>query len=358
MTAPADFQTFKRQTMADQQRTAKTKEDFDFERLIRQALTGNEFLIYSVLTDFINDEIKVWCWPSITELQERAGFIDRKTVLKVIPRLEELGLLEVIRPPRNPHNQMPSQYRPTLKRSLEVINKLETVVLAKKTEWESKQGKNSTTIQVVEKIPVSSGKNPMQVVEKIHSIVNQINANQNNETNKDMAVSSEPGPTTIDLPDVLEPKEITQVLLPTVEAVNPGPAAPKEQDRGGVEAGSHIPHSENKAKKPRKIKAENPYTKDPRLLKWREIALEEDYNYWPSKQSQKLIIDHIPPNQIARWDATIRGWLRKNHKIINVEGMVKVFWFGFDAFYKGQADNKPLPAVPQVEEGVQANAYT
>jgi hypothetical protein len=180
----------------------------------------------------------------------------------------------------------------------------------------------------------------------------------NNETNKDMAVSSEPGPATIDLPDVVPPMKSTKVLLPTVEAVKPGPVAPTEQGRVGVEVSSHIPHSDNMAKKPRKIKAENPYTKDPRLLKWREIALEEDYTYWPSKQSQKLIIDHIPLNQVARWEATIRAWLRKNHKIINVEGMVKVFWFGFDAFYRGQADNKPLPVVPQVQEDVQVNAYT
>ncbi len=159
------------------------------------------------------------------------------------------------------------------------------------------------------------------------------------EPNKKEINNTEPkgsGPATIDLPDVAE---IKQSEPPTISK---------------SKVSSHIPPSD-KSKREKKVKQVSPYTKDPRLLKWRDIAKENDYEYWPNRDLQKMIYDHIPPDQLDRWDFTIHDWLKHSHKIHNVAGMIKVFWFGWEAFYSGKADRMNLPLVKQLPEGVIAD---
>lgn len=181
---------------------------------------------------------------------------------------------------------------------------------------------------------------PQGVCQKATGGVSESHTNETNiKKPNNEKINTEPngsGPTTIDMPDVV------------------GIEQPQTPIKSKSKVRSHIPPTD-KPKREKKVKQVSPYTKDPRLLKWRDIAKENDYEYWPNRELQKMVYDHIPPDQLDRWDFTIRDWLKHAHKIHNVAGMVKVFWFGWDAFYSGKADRMNLPIVKQLPEGVIAD---
>jgi hypothetical protein len=325
---PAKVISFKGHSMEPARDIETLKE---FHRVLRRSLRPPVYSVFCAIEDHAGtnppDGLPAFtCFASDKTLADEAH-VSRETVIRAIKELEGLNLVTV--EDRQGYTCL--------------IWPLVT-----------NQGYITYMKEQAERVLLSATCNtePQGVCQKATGGVSESHTNEtkrkkpNNETNKGMAGSLEPGPTTIDLPDISDQKEFTQVLLPTVEAAKPDPVAPKHPDRVRVEV---------KPPKPKPKEPTNPNLQDPIILVWREIALENNYKYWPNKESQELLLRHIPPDQVLRFQSLIKQWLRKGHKITNIDGMVKVYWFGFDAFYQGQADDKPLPIVNREEVTVDAS---
>jgi hypothetical protein len=302
MTAPADILSIEDYRMdSEKQESARY---FEYRRLLRKALTPTEYLVFDILVDMANEELNEgWCWPSYTDISERAGELAPATISKSIERLEGLRLIQVDRPASKLTRNIANRYKP-LKAPGEDTNDILGMAIIDRitSKNEAKEKKNHR-------------------FKKCITSINEASSLQKMKTN----VSN---PTKPNL------KTISKEIAPP--AKEPISIRAKEQ---------------SKPKEP-----PNPNLQDPIILVWREIALENNYKYWPNKESQELLLRHIPPDQVLRFKSLIKQWLRKGHKITNIDGMVKVYWFGFDAFYQGQADDKPLPIVNREE--VTADAST
>jgi hypothetical protein len=292
--------------------TQETARYFEYRRLLRKALTPTEYLIFDILLDMANEELNDgWCWPSYTEISDRAGGLAPKTISDAVERLEGLELLTVERPASKLTRNVANRYRPLKGPGDKTIALLEWVAtdrIASKNE--AKKRKNHRFKKQI------NSKNEASSLQKMKT-------NESNLTNPNL----KPIPNGIEPP----PK-----IIASKNEVNEPTKQPKEVPKIYARAAGNP----------------NPNLEDD-LLAWRAIALENNYHYWPNRESQELILRHIPPDQVARWASLIRQWLRKGHKITNVDGMVKVFWFGWDDFYKGLADNRPIPLAVQKQVQVQ-----
>jgi DNA-binding transcriptional regulator YhcF (GntR family) len=302
MTAHADILDIEDYRMdSEKQETARY---FEYRRLLRKALTPTEYLVFDILVDMANEELNQgWCWPSYTEISERAGELAPATISKAIERLESLDLVEVERPASKLTRNIANRYKPLKTPTAETNDVLGMAIIDRASaKLEAKEKKNHRFKKCI------ASKNEASSLQKM-------NTNVSNPTKPNLkTISKEIGPTAKEPISIKEKRQ----------------TKPKE------------PPNQN--------------LQDPIILVWREIALENSYKYWPNKESQELLLRHIPHDQVPRFKNLIKQWLRKGHKIINIDGMVKVFWFGWDAFYSGQADSMLLPEVSR--EGIFTDATT
>lgn len=175
---------FERRIMEGQDKE-EYKARCDFKRLMRKVLSGNEYLVYEVLCDAASEGNEGWCWPSYERLAEWCGYISDRTLTKSITRLEEMGLVEIKRPPRCPGNQEPSQYKPLKNPTVETMLALTQQWEAKKQEHEQagddSTAKNTVRTQYRKKYGDSTVIFSPIVPQKIRS--NDTNLNDTNITN-------------------------------------------------------------------------------------------------------------------------------------------------------------------------------
>lgn len=156
------------------------------------------------------------------------------------------------------------------------------------------------------------------------------NKGLNKPKNKEHAVSDETVAPAVD--KVFETGEPTETKpSPSsrqVEALKPGPVD-RQQDRAG--AGKEPPgkiHIPAVPKPVPKKKEPDPTLKDPRLLMWRTWADQAEYGPWPNRLQRQMIIDTVPLERMARWEATLKHWVGHGWQMSNVEDQLEVFVTG------------------------------
>jgi DNA-binding transcriptional regulator YhcF (GntR family) len=153
-----------------------------------------------------------------------------------------------------------------------------------------------------------------------------------NETNKDIAVSGETGPTTIDLPVLTEtlPKpssrqaEVQPAVLNQEGRPEAGGVSTPKQHNPPVPRAVPKPEPKRAARPP---KEPDPNLQDPRLQTWRKYADLAEYGPWPNGLQRQMILETVKeePKHLDRWDKVLKYWVGHDWQVKNVEGLLEVF---------------------------------
>jgi DNA-binding transcriptional regulator YhcF (GntR family) len=311
---PLNFKKYQDRNMERDIETLK-----EFHRVLRRSLRPPVYSVFCAIEDHAGttppDGLPAFtCFASDKTLADEAH-VSRATVIRAVEELTGLGLITV---------QDRGGYTSLI---WPLVSNAGYITYMKEQEIRDAQKATCSTEQ-------------QGVLQKATGGVAQSDTNEtklkkpNNETNKDMAVSNEPGPRTIDLPDILPPKKSIKVLLPTVEATKPGPVSSNGQDRGGAKISSHIPPVLKPVPKPSQVKPSkppkepDPTLKDDRLILWRQYADKVGYKPWPNPIQRCSVIEKVPLEALSRWEKVLQYWTDHDYKMQNIPGMLEVFLHG------------------------------